>query len=59
MNNKFKYWEIYDHRFKEITDNVDSKSANPGTARAILVVIPYTLIISLFEFLWKRLFSKK
>ena len=60
MNNRFKYWDIYDYRFKELPNNIYTKSANVGGAsRALLILIPYLAIISLFEYLWKKLFVKK
>jgi len=41
MNNKYKYCDIYEYRLKELTDNIDTKSANAGgTARAMIVLIP-------------------
>ncbi|MGE0076372.1 MAG: hypothetical protein AB7S48_00780 [Bacteroidales bacterium] len=54
MSRNITFGEIYRVRFNEIIDNVDQKSSNAGTARSALGVIPYVLVVSLFEYLWKR-----
>ena len=58
MNKKITFGEIYSLRFNEIVNNVDQKSANAGTARSTLGIIPYVLIVSFFEYLWKKLVKK-
>jgi len=58
MKTKIKYWKIFNYRLKELTDNVDTKSANGmGAARAMLILTPLLLIAALFEFLWLRIFG--
>lgn len=59
MKTKAKYWKIFNYRFKELTDNVDTKNANPsGAARAMIVLVPLLLITALFEYLWIVLFGE-
>ena len=58
MNAKVKYWKIFNYRLQELTDNVDTKNANPsGASRAMIVLVPLLIFTALTEFLWVRLFS--
>jgi hypothetical protein len=60
MNKKVKYWDIYNYRLKELTDNVDTKNSNPsGAARAMIVLIPLLILSALIEYLWVSIFGDK
>lgn len=58
MKVKIKYWDIFNYRLKELTDNVDTKNANPsGAARAMIVLVPLLIITALLEYLWIIVFG--
>jgi hypothetical protein len=58
MSTKVKYWKIFNYRLKELTDNVDTKNANPsGASRAMIVLIPLLIFTALIEYLWVLLFG--
>jgi hypothetical protein len=58
MKVKVKYWGIFNYRLEELTDNVDTKNANPsGVARAMIVLVPLLIITALFEYLWIIIFG--
>ncbi len=53
LSTKVKYLKIFNCRLIELTDNVDTKNANPsGTSGAMLVMIPLPNITALIEYLW-------
>ena len=55
---KVKYWKIFNYRLKELTDNVDTKNANPsGASRAMIVLIPLLIFTALIEYLWFLIFG--
>jgi hypothetical protein len=52
MSTKVKYWKIFNYRLQELTDNVDTKNANPhGASRAMIVLVPLLIFTALIEFL--------
>jgi len=58
MSTKVKFWKIFNYRLKELTDNVDTRNANPGGAsRAMLVMIPLLIFTALIEYLWIFIFG--
>ena len=58
MKTKAKYWDIFNYRLKELTDNVDTKNANPsGASRAMLVLVPLLILTALIEYLWVKIFG--
>ena len=58
MKIKVKYWDIFNYRLKELTDNVDTKNANPsGASRAMLVLVPLLILVALFVYLWIIIFG--
>jgi hypothetical protein len=59
MNNKPKYWTIFNYRLKELTDKVDTKNASPsGASRAMIVLVPLLIIAALVEYLWILIFGE-
>jgi hypothetical protein len=58
MKIKVKYWDIFNYRLKELTDNVDTKNANPsGASRAMLVLVPLLILVALVVYLWIIIFG--
>jgi hypothetical protein len=58
MKTKIKCWEIFNYRLKELTDNVDTKKANPsGASRAMIVLVPLLIFTALIEYLWVKIFD--
>lgn len=58
MKTKIKCWEIFKYRLKELTDNVDTKNANPsGASRAMIVLVPLFIFTALIEYLWVKIFD--
>jgi hypothetical protein len=48
MSTKVKYWKIFNYRLQELTDNVDTKNANPhGASRAMIVLVPLLIFTAL------------
>jgi hypothetical protein len=58
MKEKLKYWDVFNSQLNSLTNNIDTKNANPsGAARAMIVLVPLLLISTLFEFLWILVFK--
>ena len=58
MKTKIKYWDIFNYHLKELTDNGDTKNANPsGASRAMIVLIPLLVLTALIEYLWVKIFG--
>lgn len=58
MKHKVKYWDIFNYRFKQLTDNINTSNVNLGGAsRALIIIIPLLVITSLIEYLWVKIFG--
>jgi len=58
MSTIVKYWKIFNYHLKELTDNVDTKNANPsGASRAMIVLVPLIIFTALIEYLWVSIFG--
>jgi hypothetical protein len=55
MKNNIRYGTIFNYRLNEWTDNIDSSKTNAGSGRGVFIVIPFLIIVVLFEFIWIRL----
>jgi hypothetical protein len=59
MKRQIKYWDVFNSQLKSLTNNIDTKNANPsGAARAMIILVPLLLISALFEYLWILIFKK-
>ncbi len=58
MKTKIKYWSIFNYRLKELTDNVETRNANPnGSSRAMIILLPLLILTVLIEYLWIKIFG--
>lgn len=55
MAERTKFINIYNYRMNEIAAGIDTRSANAGAARGLLLLLPYVFLLSLFEYIYKRL----
>ena len=53
------YQKIYKKNMKDFEKGITTKSSNPGTVRGYITVIPFIIIGSFFEWLFKLIFRKK
>ncbi|GEM_PF-5119465 len=54
MIKKIRFTDMFNNRMNEISASID-KTSTKGDARGLFFLIPYVLIISFFEYLWKRI----
>jgi hypothetical protein len=58
MAERSRFLDIYNYRMNEFAANIDTKSANAGAARGLFIFLPYVFLVSLFEYLYKRIIRK-
>jgi hypothetical protein len=59
MNAKIKYWDIFKRKVDEMFKSNDLKHSDVGYAKASIFLLPFILLISFFEYLWKLFFYKE
>lgn len=50
MQTENSYWKIFNRRMKRFSREIDPKTTGAYSGRALIIFIPFVLIISLFEY---------